>query len=86
MGVMECNRQGCRKGMCTQLFQGIYICDSCLDELRTLFASWPGTMTGNEFNKRVNAFRRSLPGETQMKSTTEMFHDSISGVHDKNDG
>jgi hypothetical protein len=56
-----------------------------MDELRTLFASWPGTMTGTEFNKRVKAFWHSLPGETQMKSTAEMFHDSIRSERDDND-
>ena len=57
MGVMECNRNGCRNIMCERLFDNRrYICEECWRELLEHRKSWPASMQRSDVKGIIERF------------------------------
>ncbi len=65
MGVMECSRNGCEEILCSSMFEGRYICHSCLKDLQKLRDSIPPNTTYGEIQKMLKEFWDSnkIPSE-----------------------
>lgn len=60
MGVLRCDREGCRNIMCDRLLQfergRMYICHDCFEQLEGLSKSWPWTLMRHELEERIRDF------------------------------
>lgn len=88
MGVIACDRSGCKNIMCDRLIlDGTqHICEECYDELLLYKKEWPKVMTKREIRDRIVGFMNTLLGSftTLKQSAIDEEFDRLTG-NDRND-